>query len=91
MVMWKDFILDDFLGPILSPDLFPEGEKKCRSDAGYRAGVMDDAKRNVPIQETRQNEPARMVGDTSLFQSGASDHRDVDGIGPRTLRLRGAE
>lgn len=67
MIIWKDFVLDDFFGPTL----FFEGEttKVCRTSGKETrmgaSGVMEDA--GPKIQETRQEQrPARMVGLLSL-------------------------
>lgn len=56
MIFWKDFILDDFCGPVLS---FREG------DVG--SDIMEDGSASSSYQETRrEKEPARMVGQSVL-------------------------
>ncbi len=64
MILWKDFILDDVVGPSLSI----EGEDQISVSRGAKAqrcgspSIMEDAK-VAAIQETGQEiEPARMVG-----------------------------
>ena len=66
MILWKDFVLDDFLGPVL---LMPEEEsqntKVCREERLGSPIVMEDE--GMQIQETRQEQRlARMAGLTSL-------------------------
>ena len=57
MILWKDFILDDVIGPTLRPDV-------CREAIGESPDVMEDAR--AAIQETgREQRPARMVGHSS--------------------------
>ena len=65
MITWKDFILDDFLGPVLA-DI-----ESCREwvssgvEEGGRSSAEETGKNSV--QETRQGQqPARMVGGSSL-------------------------
>jgi len=56
VIYWKDFILDDFIGPQLSSAAGTSG----REERNGRLGVMEDA---VEIQETGQGiRPARMAG-----------------------------
>lgn len=60
MIFWKDFILDDGLGPVLSPELFSGAEKVRRDLRVNRSRVKDDASARVLIQETRrEDEPLR--------------------------------
>lgn len=62
MIVWKDFVLDDVMGPFLK---FEES-REAVSDG---LCVMDDAPGSTsdPIQETGQElRPARMAGFTSL-------------------------
>ena len=68
MILWKDFILDDVIGPSLA---FADEGEVCRMLRFGGPGVMEDAsgKKGVktPIQETGQvRQPARMVGYSSL-------------------------
>ena len=86
MIFWKDFILDDILGPILN---FPEtkeseGKKKedesCRRKRLGSPKVMDDAREvaGTLIQETGQvKRPARMVGLSSLDSSAAQTRTEA--------------
>ncbi len=54
MIFWKDFILDDGLGPVLSPEIF-SGESKVRRDLNAsRSRIKDDASAMALIQETRR-------------------------------------
>ncbi len=103
MIFWKDFILDDVLGPVLSPEIFEQeseiGSTSCREERfgsprkqpGLRPGSQEDAAMGVSalIQETGQEQrPARMVGHSSLDSSvKAQTHRDVTS-GNRTENLR---
>ena len=103
MILWKDFVLDDDFGPVLSPELFLGDEPvptSCRRKRLGSPSIMDDARgtqngttpRNldgVPIQETRQEQrPARMVGLSSL--DSAQSHTDVSrGDRANILRRRG--
>lgn len=94
MIFWKDFILDDTIGPVLSPELFQDiGEERgtlkvCRRKRLGSPSVQEDAwgMKNeaievASIQETRQEQrPARMVGHSSLDSySNARSHMDVAG------------
>ncbi len=54
MILWKDFILDDGLGPVLSPELFSGMEKVRRDLRVARSRVMEDASALALIQETRR-------------------------------------
>jgi hypothetical protein len=65
-IRWNDFILDEFLGPILS---FEESSPVSRAGIGASGNsVMEDAAGDSgQIQETRIGErPARMVGQPNL-------------------------
>ena len=72
MITWKDFILDDQIGPQLIVDSGDGMETaNCRRTwDGRTPSVMDDAMglaANVPIQETGQDQrSARMVGHSGL-------------------------
>lgn len=77
MIIWKDFVLDDFLGPILAA--------KSSVEISVNSDVMDDAKTAngaqgcASIQETGQGkQPARMVGRSSLeaVRNGMEAGRD---------------
>ena len=99
MILWKDFILDDVMGPTLV-FAFDEIAKlnqekqtesqKCRASRFGSLGVKDDADR--VIQETRQEiEPARMVG-LSGFESKSSTAQTNTEVGQgnrNNSRLRG--
>lgn len=59
MIYWKDFVLDDVIGPYLKVRF---SDPRSREKNAQCPGVMEDA-----IQETGQvKRPARMVGPTSL-------------------------
>ena len=74
MILWKDFILDDFVGPVLANIENEPAPKSCRRKRFGSPSVMEDAmgaktetSEYVSIQETRQERwPARMVGFSSL-------------------------
>ena len=75
MILWKDFVLDGAVGPLLT---FPEEllelcDTECREKRLGSPSVMEDAigtnemPEGISIQETRQEQrPARMVGLSSL-------------------------
>jgi hypothetical protein len=82
VIVWKDFILDDVVGPVLLDDLVRYTDLKvCRGKRvassavllKTKPSVMEDSKgaQAVHIQETGQEQrPARMVGLSGLdFQS----------------------
>ena len=75
MIRWKDFVLDDVIGPSLILDF-----NECRETRpGSAQSVMEDAKAH--IQETRQEQrPARMVGLSSLDSSPFDMEVDRHGI-----------
>ena len=102
MILWKDFVLDENFGALLSPELFSDDEPVLTSSRGKRLGslsIMDDAQGTqiettcnngeVSFQETRQEQrPARMVGLSSL--DSAQSHTDVSrGDRVENLRRRG--
>ncbi|MBU6375906.1 MAG: hypothetical protein KGQ59_07925 [Bdellovibrionales bacterium] len=61
MIFWKDFILDDKFGPVLSIDSIGA----LAMDGVDVVSIMEDERRNY-IQETGQERrPARMVGKSS--------------------------
>lgn len=69
MIFWKDFILDDIVGPILA---MPEegsqtgGRKERLGSPEARNGASGTNTAKAEIQETRQEQrPARMVGHSS--------------------------
>jgi hypothetical protein len=88
VIIWKDFVLDDFFGPSLLVDEIEQNDQtSCRTRRCGHPSVMEDAIGN--IQETGQEQrPARMVGLSSLdsVQSGTEASRNVQ----PPLRLRGA-
>ena len=72
MILWKDFILDERVGPILSVELAVE----LATEGADAVSVMEDGGRHH-IQETGQERrPARMVGESSL-ESNASSRMDA--------------
>lgn len=75
MILWNDFILDDAIGPVLLLGSIEQltGNRE-KEEAVLR--VMEDA-REYLIQETRQRQqPARMVGLSSL--EGVLESREAD-------------
>jgi len=78
VIVWKDFILDDFFGPTLSLEFERQESQSGRSGGTTKScearldnpGVMEDANGN--IQETGQEKrPARMAGSLSLDSTQA--------------------
>ncbi len=62
MILWKDFVLDDFIGPYLVCS-DEEVTPRTHQEDGNTAAIL--------IQETRQEKaPARMVGSPSLDSNG---------------------
>ncbi len=58
MILWKDFILDDVVGAVLSPEIFAGDEQVRRNRVAAKSSVMDGVKKALN-QETRQeSEPA---------------------------------
>jgi len=55
VIFWKDFILDDGLGPVLSPGIFSGDKKVRRSLNASRSRIKDDASARALIQETRRD------------------------------------
>ncbi|MEK6704686.1 MAG: hypothetical protein AABZ06_02765 [Bdellovibrionota bacterium] len=86
MIYWKDFILDDFIGPTLVVDLKqPQHKKRNRGAPLANQSIMEDAAEQIEatrcasVQETRQSQrPARMVGisDLAFTQTGMDASRD---------------
>ena len=82
MITWKDFVLDDFLGPVLSstPDVWAimEDERTANEALG-----------KASIQETRQGQrPARMVGSSGL--DAVRLGKDADRTSQGTAQRKGA-
>lgn len=89
MILWKDFILDDVVGAVLSPEIFAGDEQVRRNRVAAKPSVMEGAKKALN-QETRQeSEPARMVGRTDLDYSNAATRMESGGFGSAQLRQRG--
>ncbi len=97
MIFWKDFILDDSLGPVL---------KDSRGLNANRSRIKEDASARALIQETRREaEPlsatntgcvrdtawtkVQVQGLDSNLEDNASSHRDVESEFAQ-LRPRGA-
>jgi hypothetical protein len=81
VIFWKDFILDDEIGPYLKIGI---SDPKSRESKDVYPGVREDA-----IQETGQEkQPARMVGYSSLDLIQSSKEA---GLGKQLSRLRGRE
>ena len=79
MILWKDFVIDDQLGPYLF----------CCEAGADSASIMEDA-RDGQIQETRQEQqPARMVGLSSLDSSARNDRDVVPRISAQALQRGG--
>ncbi len=90
MILWKDFVLDDEIGPVL---LFREIEQLAgsREKEGAVLRVMEDARKHL-IQETRQGQqPARMVGISGLEGVRESMEADKASLTSSQRRRRGAE
>ncbi len=87
MIFWKDFILDDVLGPhLVLPD-----EDRIRNTLGMGAqSIMEDAiVKSEDIRETGQEQqPARMAGLPSLDSNRSSMEADR-GQSSQRLRWRG--
>ncbi len=81
MIIWNDFILDDFFGPVLNLTPEPTSCRKTRLDRpSTRNGVMGATTGQVErqIQETGQeNRSARMV-DLSNTDFRSVDLVDMD-------------
>lgn len=87
MIFWKDFILDDVVGPILNFD--QTSSTNCREERNGRPSIKTDTGVKQ-IQETRQEQrPARMAGLSNL-DSKTPEDMEVDRC-DRNLptRLRG--
>lgn len=62
MILWKDFVMDDLMGPYLV----------CSEELGSR-DIMEDVNEKQTIQEMRQEKaPARMVGSPGLDSNALS-------------------
>ena len=82
MIFWKDFVLDEVIGPVIDPSLLDGVSDpvptSCRRKRLGSPNVKDDV-RGVSFQETGQEQrPARMVGLSSLDSESARDHMDVN-------------
>lgn len=81
MIIWKDFILDDGLGPVLSPELFAGMEKVRRGQTASRSRVTDDASAKALIQETRREVASLNATNTGCVRDvPRTDVRDPDAI-----------
>ncbi len=102
MITWKDFVLDDVIGAVLSPEIFESDDllKVCREPRSNRTCDMDVADRVALIQETRHaSEPkrnsntgcVRPADGLESLEASQPTHRDV-GVtsGQSGLRQRGA-
>ncbi|MEK7691849.1 MAG: hypothetical protein AAB425_12620 [Bdellovibrionota bacterium] len=102
MIFWKDFLLDDFIGPLLVvPNHGASAEKDVCQEANPEPGtVKDDGMagtttvgtdfgQSAPVQETRQElRPARMAGPSDL----GSDRSGEDATqGKDSRRQRGGK
>jgi hypothetical protein len=90
-----DFALDEFLGPVLDFEKSDRSDDFRVSGKGF-AGVKDDASTaagalgSALIQETRQGQqPARMVGQSSLDVAGISTEADRTDLSSARLGGRG--
>lgn len=102
MITWKDFVLDDVIGAVLSPEIFESDDllKVCREPRTNRTSVMDDADRVALIQETRHtSEPmrnsntgcVRPADGLESLENSQHTHRDVSVAGSSPgFRQRGA-
>lgn len=71
MILWKDFLIDDEIGPTLMDPQTCRQTRECLAARPRATSVMEDANRGATIdgvvQETGQEKrPARMAG---LIQS----------------------
>lgn len=81
MIFWKDFILDDFLGPSL------KDQKICTEKPGS-VSVMEDAD-GISNQETGQEQrPARMVGNR-VSSSYSHLGKEATETNEASMQLRG--
>jgi hypothetical protein len=76
VITWKDFILDDVVGPIMNDAIFESSDLSCRVTSRLGSPiVMEDV--TGAIQETGQEQrPARMVG-LSHLDSCTEPHMEV--------------
>lgn len=93
MITWKDFILDDVMGPSLSLPWDNRESKSCREERLGSPNVMEDEIGiKSSIQETGQEQrPARMVGLSSLdsVETDTEVSRDDRANSKRQQRGRG--
>jgi hypothetical protein len=88
VIIWKDFILDDVVGPVMidPSDIDVNESEVCRRTRLGSTIIMEDE--HGIIQETRQEQrPARMVGHSSL-DSLAEPHMDVSSSNRASTGLR---
>ena len=101
MIAWKDFVFDDVMGAVLSPEIFENDDllKVSRKPRTTRTSNMDVADRVALIQETRHaSEPkrnsntgcVRPADGLESLETSQLNHRDVDVAGDDGLRRRGA-
>ena len=71
MILWKDFVIDDVIGPYLV----------CSDEVRSSLPVMEDGSTTSIIQETRQEiRPARMVGSSNLDSTIGRLGMDADPV-----------
>ena len=86
MIIWKDFVLDDVVGPVLA--FTPEQDESCREMRFGSTSIRNDVKR--AIQETGQEQrPARMVGQSSLLSAQTDMEVGREIRAKSSSRLRG--
>lgn len=101
MITWKDFILDDVIGAVLSPEIFEDENllKVSRKPRTTRTSDMDVADRVALIQETRHaSEPkrnsntgcVRPADGLESLETSQPTPRDGSVAGDDGLRRRGA-
>ena len=81
MICWNDFVLDDFIGPLLNLNDGPVDYKVCRRK---RLGdpTAKDGGRAKLVQETGQTYgPARMVGLSATASKKDDAPLDMDVVG----------
>jgi hypothetical protein len=75
VIYWKDFILDDVMGPVLRiPESASSGKQSDRTETRDASCTDTEEGTRAQIQETRtEQRPARMVGPSDLDSSAQVD------------------
>lgn len=99
MILWKDFILDDVCGAVLSPEIFAGDQPVRRNVRVAKPSVMEGAKKALNQETSQECEPAGsntgcvrdgQTGGHDLDQFNAATRKESGGFGLEQLRLRGA-